>query len=81
MNYPERENYCKDDKTKGITHAARLEGNTNKNFTPAAVEIIPLIAGGHVIEVWGELDTAEKNVIAHIVVRASFGLFLSQVGL
>jgi hypothetical protein len=74
-----KNSYCKDDKTKGTTHAARLERNANENFTTTAVEIIPLILGGHVIEVWGKLDTSEKNVIAHIVIRASFGLLLAQV--
>jgi hypothetical protein len=64
---------------KERAHAARLEGNTNENFATTAVEIIPLILSGRVIKVWGELDTAEEDVIAHVVVRASFWLLLSQV--
>jgi hypothetical protein len=71
--------YCKDDRTKGTTHAARLEGNADENFTAPAVEIIPLILGGDVIKVWGELNTPEKDVVAHVIIRASFGLLLAQV--
>jgi hypothetical protein len=76
---PKKTGYNKDDKTKGTTHAARPERNTDENFTTSPVEIIPLILGGHVIKVWGKLDTSKKNVIAHIVIRASFGLLLAQV--
>lgn len=73
--------HCKDNKTKRATHAARLEGDANEDFATTTVEIIPLILNGLVIEVWSELDTPEKDVIAHVVIRASFGLLLSQVAL
>jgi len=61
------------------THAAWLEGNANKNFATATIEIIPLILSGHVVKVWGELDTSEEDVVAHVVISASFWLFLAQV--
>jgi hypothetical protein len=73
--------HCKDNKTKRATHAARLEGDADENFATTTVEIIPLILGGRVIEVWSELDTPEEDVIAHIVIRASFRYLLSQVAL
>ena len=66
---------------KWVAHAAWLEGNSNKNFASTTVEIIPLILGGHVVKVWGEFDTPEENVVAHIIICASFWLFLAQVGL
>jgi hypothetical protein len=61
------------------THAAWLEGNANKNFATATIEIIPLILSGHVVKVWGELDTSEEDVVAHVIISASFWLFLAQV--
>jgi hypothetical protein len=63
------------------TYAAWLEGDANKNFAIATVEIIPLILSGHVVKVRGELDTSEENVVAHVVIGTSFWLFLAQVGL
>ena len=68
-------------KMKRATYAAWLEGNPNKDFATATVEIIPLILGGHVVKVWGEFDASEENIVAHVVICASFWLFLTQVGL
>ena len=65
----------------GRAHATRLEGNTNENFATSAVEIVPLILSGHVVKVWGELDTAEEDVVAHVVVSTTLWLFLAQVRL
>ena len=62
-------------------HATRLEGNTNENSTSSAVEIVPLILSGHIVKVWGELDTPKEEVVAHIVVGTAFWFFLAQVGL
>jgi hypothetical protein len=73
--------HCKDNKTKRATHAARLEGDADENFATTTVEIIPLILSGRIIKVWSELDTPEEDVIAHIVICASFRLLLSQVAL
>jgi hypothetical protein len=66
---------------KRATHAAWLKGNANKHFATATVEIIPLILSGHVVKVWGEFDASEENVVAHVVICASFWLFLAQVRL
>jgi len=63
------------------THGAWLEGNANKNFATATIEIMPLILSGHVVKVWGELDTSEEDVVAHVVIGTTFWLFLAQVGL
>jgi hypothetical protein len=62
-------------------HATRLEGNTNENFPASAVEIVPLILSGYVVKVWGELDTAKEDVVAHVVVSTALWLFLTQVRL
>ena len=73
--------HCNDNKTKRATHAARLEGHADENFATTTVEIIPLILSGRVIKVWSELNTPEEDIIAHVVIRASFGLLLAQVAL
>jgi len=62
---------------KRATHAAWLEGNANKNFATATVELIPLVLGGDVVKVWGEFDAPEENIVAHVVICASFWLFLA----
>ena len=62
-------------------HATRLEGNTNENFATSAIEIVPLILSGHVVKVWSELDTAEEDVVAHVVVGTALWLLLAQVRL
>lgn len=66
---------------KRATHTARLEGDADEDFATTTVEIIPLILSRRVIKVWSELDTPEKDVIAHVIVRASFRFFLSQIAL
>jgi hypothetical protein len=73
--------HWKDKQTKRTTHAARLKRDANENFATTTVEIIPLILSGWVIKIRSELATAEENVIAHVVVRASFRLLFSQVAL
>jgi hypothetical protein len=73
--------HYKDNKTKRVTHTARLEGDADENFATTTVKIIPLVLSGRVVKVWSELDTTEEHVIAHVVIRASFRLLLSQVAL
>jgi hypothetical protein len=64
-----------------MTYAAWLEGNANEDFATATIEIVPLVLSGHVVKVGCELDTPEEDIIAHVVIGASFWLLLAQVGL
>jgi hypothetical protein len=54
---------------------AGLECNTNLDFPLTASKLVPLIMRAKMVEVRGELDASEEDVVTHIVSKTIFTTF------